>query len=106
MVLEWQKVIFEGTVYALICSLLVMVSLWRMPRIWLQDFPEDIQEKVHPKTEREKKHSLMIGIPFLLFLFAGPFLSGLSWKLSVGSGIPFFYAFHACVFDGHAFQCS
>jgi hypothetical protein len=87
--MDWQKVIFDGTVYAIICSLLVMFSLWRMPRIWLQDFPEDIQAKVPPKTEQEKKLSLIIGIPFLLLLFAGPFLSGLTWKLNTASSIPF-----------------
>ena len=93
MLVNWQKVLLDGSIYSLICSVFVLITLWRIPRIWLQDFPEDIQQKIPPKTDKEKKLSLMLGIPFLLLLFAGPFISGLSWKLNAGIHIPFLSLF-------------
>jgi hypothetical protein len=93
MNLDMNKVILDGTLYSLIVSIFIIVSLWRVPRIWLHDFPEDIQEMVPPKTEAEKRLSLIVGIPFLLLLFAGPFLSGLIWKLNAVNSIPYFALF-------------
>ena len=93
MILNWQKIFLDGSIYSLICSVFILVSLWRVPRIWLQDFPEDIQQMIPPKTEKEKQLSLMLGIPFLLLLFSGPLLSGLMWKLNAGFNIPFLSLF-------------
>ena len=88
-----EKIIVDGSIYSLICSIYVVITLWQWPRIWLQNFPEDIQEKVPPKTEKEKRLSLIFGIPFLLLLFAGPFLSGLTLKLSTFHEVSFFSLF-------------
>ena len=93
MILNWHKIFLDGSIYSLICSVFILVSLWRVPRIWLQDFPEDIQQMIPPKTEKEKQLSLMLGIPFLFLLFSGPLLSGLMWKLNAGFNIPFLSLF-------------
>ena len=93
MNLDWQKILLDGAIYSLIFSLFIIISLWRIPRIWLQDFPEDIQEKIPPKTEHEKRMSLILGIPFLLLLFVGPFLSGLTLKLNAAQDVPFLSLF-------------
>ena len=50
------------------------------PRIWLRDYPEDVQARVPPKTEQEKRLSLILGIPFLLLLVAVPLVSTLMLK--------------------------
>ena len=75
-----RKIVLDGAVLSFIASLLLIVSLRLNPRIWLQDYPEEIQDKVPTKTEQEKRLSLIFGIPFLVLLVAGPFISTLALK--------------------------
>lgn len=60
--------------------------LWR-PRIWLHDFPADIQAMVPPKTDEEKRLSLIFGVPFILAFFGLPTL--LMWDLKTTLGADF-----------------
>lgn len=70
-----RNILLDGGVLSLLASLFIVVSLAINPRIWLHDYPKDIQAQVPPKTEQEKKLSLILGIPFLLLLIGVPFLS-------------------------------
>ena len=58
------------------------------PRMWLQDYPQDIQDRVPPKTEREKRQALIVGIPFLVVLAAVPFISTLTLNRQGGGDTP------------------
>ena len=71
----------DGLILSGIASLFIIITLSINPRIWLQDYPDDIQSKVPPKTDKEKRVSLLTGIPFLILLFAVPFFSTLLHKL-------------------------
>ena len=93
MNLNFNKIIFDGALYSIIASIFILLSLWKAPRIWLHDFPEDIQKLVPGKSDAEKRLSLMVGIPFLLLLFAGPFLSGLTWKMQSVQLVSYFALF-------------
>ena len=42
-----------------------------------------------PKTEKEKRQSIMVGIPFVLLFIMVPIVSTLSLKSQVGEGITF-----------------
>ena len=84
-----RKVVLDGAILSPIASLLLVVSLRLNPRIWLQDYPEDIQNKVLPKTEQEKRLSLVFGIPFLVLLAAVPFISTLALKRQGGGDVSF-----------------
>jgi len=72
---QLQKIITDGALLSILASLMIVVSMRVNPRIWLQDYPQEIQAKVPPKTVREKQLSLIFGIPFLLLLVAVPFWS-------------------------------
>jgi hypothetical protein len=74
-----RRVLIDGTILSVLASLLILISLRINPRIFLQDYPKDIQEKLPPKTPSEQRLSLMIGIPFLVLLLAVPLVS--SWNL-------------------------
>lgn len=91
--LSIHRIILDGALLSIIASLLILVSLRINPRMWLQDYPPDIQDKVPPKTEREKRQSLIIGIPFLLVLAAVPFISTLTLNRQSGGGASFLQLF-------------
>ncbi|MBI9051080.1 MAG: hypothetical protein JEZ00_16785 [Anaerolineaceae bacterium] len=93
MLIDLHRILIDGAIYSLIASLFVVISLWAAPRMWLHDYPQDIQEMVPPKTNKEKQLSLIIGIPFLILLFAGPFLSALIFKLQAMLATSFFSLF-------------
>lgn len=88
-----RKIILDGAILSFIASLFIMVSLRLNPRIWLQDYPEDIQNKVPPKTRQEKRLSLIFGIPFLILLVAVPLISTLTLKRQNGGDVSFLQLF-------------
>ena len=75
-----SKIVLDGSLLSIIASLLLIVPMYFNPRIFLQDYPKDIQTRVPAKTPREKHLALWVGIPFLLVLLLIPFLSTLSLK--------------------------
>jgi len=75
-----SKIILDGLVLSAIASIFILITMGVNPRIWLQDYPQDIQARVPPKTEKEKRLSLALGIPFLVLLVAVPFVSTLVLK--------------------------
>ncbi|NQS92517.1 MAG: nitroreductase, partial [Chloroflexi bacterium] len=83
-------VIRDGLILSFLASFIIMLSLRHNPRIWLQDYPPDIQDLVHSKTEGEKRLSLVVGIPFLVLLIAVPFVSTLVLKNQSQGNISFF----------------
>jgi len=85
----WQKLFVDMAVFTTFFSLFVLGTLRWKPRLWLQDFPADIQALAGPKTPAEKRLTQMIGIPFILLFFGLPLL--LSWDLKAvwGAGFSF-----------------
>jgi len=89
---SFRRIVLDGAILSFVASLLLMVSLRLNPRIWLQDYPVEIRDRVPPKTEQEKRLSLIIGIPFLLLVAAVPFISTLALKRQDG-GVSFLQLF-------------
>ena len=88
-----RRILRDGAILSFIASLLLMVSLRLNPRIWLQDYPEEIQDRVPPKTGREKRLSLIFGIPFLVLLVTVPVISTLALKRQDGGDASFLQLF-------------
>ena len=78
--LNLGKIVLDGAILSTVASLILIASLYFNPRLFLQDYPKDIQSRVPPKTEKEKRQSLIVGIPFLIVLVAVPFISTLALK--------------------------
>lgn len=76
----WSRVLTDGAVLSVLGGLMIVGSLRANPRIWLNDFPKDIRAAVPPKTDDEKRQSLVWGIPFLVLLVGVPVLSTLLLK--------------------------
>ncbi len=80
--LSVSKIALDGAVLSILASLFLVAVLRFNPRLFLQDYPEAIQNQAPPKTALEKRQSLLVGVPFLLLLAAVPFLSTLALKRS------------------------
>lgn len=88
-----SKLIIDGLILSVLAMLVIGVSIRINPRLWLQDYPKDIQALVPPKTEKEKQQTNLIGIPFLLLLFGVPFISTLTLKQANQGEISFLLLF-------------
>jgi hypothetical protein len=84
-----SRIIVHGTFLAFVASTFIAITLRINPRIWLQDYPQDIQDRVPPKNAQERRVSLLLGIPFLILLLAVPFASTLTLKYQRGGAVPF-----------------
>ena len=81
---DLNRILRDGGVLSLLASLLLLAILRVNPRLFLQDYPAEIQAAVPPKTEQEERHSLVLGIPFVLLAAVVPFWS--TWALQRASG--------------------
>lgn len=74
------SVMRDGLILTGIIVVLMILAQRVNPRLFIQDYPEDIQAAVPPKTRAEKRLTLLIGIPFLLVMLLAPLFSTLSLK--------------------------
>jgi hypothetical protein len=88
-----RAVLIDGAILSLLASLYLMAVLFFNPRLFLQDYPAAIQAAVPPKTEQEKRRSLILGLPFLLLLLITPLLSTLAFARGSEGGASFLAAF-------------
>lgn len=89
--IDLVKIAIDGAILSALATLLISISMRTNPRIWLHDYPKEIQAAVPPKTAEEKRLSLIFGIPFLILLAAGPFISTLT--LTQRASLPFWALF-------------
>jgi hypothetical protein len=94
--LNITKKIIDGGIFSAIASLYLFVILYINPRLFLQDYPEDIQRAVPQKSSEERRLSILLGTPFLILLFVGPLVSTLSFSHQSGGELSYLAAsFHA-----------
>jgi hypothetical protein len=74
------EILKDGAMLSLLASAWLILALRINPRIFLHDYPPQIQESVPKKTQYENNLSVVFGVPFLLLLLLGPFFSTLSLK--------------------------
>jgi hypothetical protein len=88
--MDLYHIIKYGLILSLIASSIIFISLYVNPRMWLQDYPKDIQQRVEPKTKEEKRQSLFWAVPLILALFIIPFLSAWTLRNEVHSFLSLF----------------
>jgi hypothetical protein len=87
------KILLDGAILSILASLLLIGALRFNPRLFLQDYPQSIQSLVPEKTSKEKRQSLIVGVPFLLLLVVIPFLSTLRLMRQSGGEATFVQLF-------------
>ena len=97
MSIELTSLLIDAGIYVTLATLLLMGLVLYSPRLMLQDYPPAIKEIVPPKTEREKKLSTWLGLPFLLVLLIYPIYATFTFHSNSGGTGGFFalwtYAF-------------
>jgi len=94
-VLDLNKILFDGVVFSIIGSGIILAVMRYSPRLFLNkgDFPADILAAVPPKTSAEKRLALILGMPFLIAIVAIPFISTLQFRQQAGSEVAFYLLF-------------
>jgi len=88
----WNQFIIDMSILVLFFTVFVVGTLRWRPRIWLHDFPADIQAMAGPKTPAEKRLSQIVGIPYFLIFFGLPLLLGWDLKTALGDEFSFLSA--------------
>ncbi|HWE53325.1 MAG TPA: hypothetical protein VG273_26265 [Bryobacteraceae bacterium] len=82
----------DGALVSLVGSIYVLVLMRFNPRLFLQHFYREIREVVPPKSKKERRISVILGL-----LMGVPFISGLLWRTAT-LGVHSFWQFFAYVF--------
>ncbi|MDA3811706.1 MAG: hypothetical protein PF518_15415 [Spirochaetaceae bacterium] len=68
-------ILMHGLIYTGGFVLIILISVLINPRIWMQDFPEDIKTNITPKSNKEIKQTFVTGFLFALFIVGFPLYS-------------------------------
>lgn len=91
---QWlSRFIIEGIAFVLLFAVIVIGSLLYNKRLWMQDYPKEIQALQPPLTNREKRERAMLAVVFFIALFGGLFASNAGLKAANGGTLPFLNAF-------------
>ena len=92
-IMYWSRILFDGALCSLIFGVIVVGTMLYNPRLWLQDMPPDIQALVPPKTLREKRATLLFGIPLVGLMLGYPVASALLVESQMGIQLSYVQAF-------------
>lgn len=90
--IDFSQLAVDASVYIALATLTLIGLVGYNPRLMLQDYPPAIQAVVPPKTESEKRQSILLGTPFLLLLLALPFVFAFRQEQASFAGL-FLYVF-------------
>lgn len=81
--------LFYAVIYILIFSVFILVTLRVNPRIWLHDYPKEIQNSTKPKNEDEKKKTKVLSLLFIIIFAVFPLLMTYSYSLQHNESVTF-----------------
>lgn len=70
-----MRIVQDGALLSLVASTYLLLLLRLNPRIFLRHYPKEIREGVPPKSEKERRISIWLGL-----LIGVPFTSALLWR--------------------------
>lgn len=93
LTLSFTRVLIDGIILCVAFGVVVIGSLRFNPRLWLQDFPKPIREKVPPLTRTEKRQQRIVGVAFLVVMVGIPAISNALLRAENGGQISFLSAY-------------
>ena len=94
---DLSQFLLHAAVYVGLATLFLLGLVVYNPRLMMQDYPPAIKAVVPPRTDREKRLSTWLGLPFLLILFVYPVHAAFTFQAQAGGEagfLPLFgYAF-------------
>lgn len=73
--LDLMRIVRDGAWFSLVGSTYLLVLLRFNPRLFLRHYPKQIREIVPPKSDKERRTSILLGL-----LIGAPFISALLWR--------------------------
>jgi hypothetical protein len=83
----------DGTLYVLALTIVVIGSLLYNNRLWMQDYPKEIQLLQAPLTAQEKRERIFMAGVLLVVMLGGPLLSNVGLKAANGGSLSFLSAY-------------
>lgn len=83
------RVLIDGTILSLLLSALIFGSLAWNPRLWMQDFPAPVRDRMAPLTAPEKRIQRLLMLPFVGLFIVLPLLSTHWLSVENGAALPF-----------------
>ena len=91
--LDTSRILRDGALLSLVVSTYLLVLLRFNPRMFLKHFPKEIREIVPPKSEKERRMSILLGVPLGLLFIGSTFASALLWRASAQGSLSFWELF-------------
>jgi hypothetical protein len=73
--LDTTRIVRNGALVSVVGSIFLLVLLRFNPRVFLRHYPKEIQKIVPPKSEKERRMSILLGL-----LIGAPLISVLLWR--------------------------
>jgi hypothetical protein len=87
------RVLTDGAILSAALGVVTMGSLYYNARLWLHDYPKEIQAKVPPITPREKRDRNVVVILFFAALLGILAYSVAGLRSAYGGSVPFLTAY-------------
>jgi hypothetical protein len=75
--IDTKLILQDGALLSLAGSIFLLVLLWLNPRIFIGHFPKEILEVIPPRSGKERRMSLLLGL-----LIGVPGISALLWRVA------------------------
>jgi hypothetical protein len=85
--------LINGTVLSLVLGVIVLGSLMYNARLWLQDYPKPIRDRVPPLSATEKRQRAVLAVVTIGVLFGGIILETLTLRNSQAGRVTFGVAY-------------
>jgi len=87
--LALQRILINGSVLSLVVGVIILGSLMYNARLWLQDYPKPIRDKVPPLSPAEKRDRAIVAVLFMSVMFGGVILETLYLRTGQAGAISF-----------------
>lgn len=91
--LALQRLLLNSTLFSLILGVMVIGSLMYNARLWLQDYPKAIREKVPPLSATEKRQRAVVAVVFIGAMFGGVLLETMQIRTAPAGTLTFGIAY-------------
>lgn len=91
--LSLQRILIDGGLLSLSLGILIVGSLILNARLWLQDYPKEVRDKVPPLSTQEKRAQKLMMLPVMALMIGVPLYSTYLLRVENGGTLPFITAY-------------
>ncbi len=88
-----MRILRDGALLSVVTSTYLLVLLRFNPRMFLRHFPKEIREIIPPRSVKEMRMSILLGVPLGLLFLGSACASALLWRASAQASLSFWELF-------------